>query len=79
MEAISYIPNWAKEAVTYHIYPFGFFYAPKYGKDDPIIVTRLELIQEYYDHFVELGFYNLICENIYEQAKIELSEMKSFV
>lgn len=55
LENINYIPDWAKNAVFYHIYPFGFFNTPKYGKDDPITTPRLELIRDYYDHFVELG------------------------
>ncbi len=55
MENITYIPDWAKEAIIYHIYPFGFFNAPRYGKDDSVIVPRLAQIRDYYDHFAALG------------------------
>ncbi|TFH31255.1 MAG: alpha-amylase [Promethearchaeota archaeon] len=55
MEHRNYIPDWAKEAIIYHIYPLGFFNAPKSGRDDPAIVPRLAQIREYYDHFATLG------------------------
>ena len=55
MENIRYIPDWAKDAIIYHIYPLGFFNAPKYGREDQNIVPRLEQIREYYNHFTALG------------------------
>ena len=55
MEKIQYIPGWAKGAIIYHIYPLGFFNAPKYGRDEQAIIPRLEQIRDFYDHFSTLG------------------------
>ncbi|MBN1799869.1 MAG: alpha-amylase [Candidatus Lokiarchaeota archaeon] len=55
MENINYIPEWTKDAVIYHIYPLGFFGAPRFGKAEQDTVPRLEQIRVYYDHFEDLG------------------------
>ena len=55
MESIHYIPEWVKKSIFYHIYPFGFFGAPKYGNTESEITPRLEIIRNYYPHFDELG------------------------
>ncbi len=55
MERLDYVPDWAKRAVIYHIYPLGFFDAPQYSKDDDQTVDRLAGIRDYYDHFQTLG------------------------
>ena len=55
MENIDYIPEWAKRAIIYHIYPIGFFGAPKYGKNEFFITERLIDIRKFYNHFKELG------------------------
>ncbi len=55
MEHISYLPDWAKRGIFYHIYPLGFFNTPKFGKDDHETKLRLAGIRDYYDHFRELG------------------------
>jgi len=55
MENIAYIPEWAKEAIIYHIYPLGFLGCPKYARDEASIVNRLADIRKYYDHFQRLG------------------------
>ncbi|MFX1344984.1 MAG: hypothetical protein ACFFAI_07730 [Promethearchaeota archaeon] len=41
MEHLNYVPEWAKTAIVYHIYPLGFFEVPKYGKTESDIVDRL--------------------------------------
>jgi cyclomaltodextrinase len=55
MESLYYIPDWAKRAIIYHIYPLGFFNAPKYGKEENKTVNRLAEIRDYYDYFQKLG------------------------
>jgi len=55
MEHINYIPDWAKRAIIYHIYPLGFFGAPKYSKDEDHETNRLAGIRDYYEYFKELG------------------------
>jgi cyclomaltodextrinase len=55
MENIDYVPDWAKKATIYHIYPLGFFGAPKYGNSENETVNRIENIRNYYDYFRNLG------------------------
>ena len=55
MEHLNYIPEWAKTAIVYHIYPLGFFGAPKFGKDESGKINRLAEIRNFYDHFKKLG------------------------
>ncbi|MFX0075119.1 MAG: alpha-amylase family glycosyl hydrolase [Candidatus Hermodarchaeota archaeon] len=55
MEHLNYIPEWAKTAIVYHIYPLGFFKAPKYGRDESGTIYRLSEIRNFYDHFKKLG------------------------
>ncbi|MFX1449824.1 MAG: alpha-amylase family glycosyl hydrolase [Promethearchaeota archaeon] len=55
MENLHYIPDWAKRGIFYHIYPLGFFGAPRYSKDENMTVNRLAEIRNYYDHFKKLG------------------------
>ena len=55
MEHVNYLPDWTKRGIIYHIYPLGFFNAPKHNKDEPNTVNRLANIRNYYDHFKEMG------------------------
>jgi glycosidase len=55
MEYLDYIPEWAKTAILYHIYPLGFFGAPKYSSEESGTVNRLLEIRSFYDHFKKLG------------------------
>ncbi len=55
MENIDYVPDWAKKAIIYHIYPLGFFNAPKYRDQENKIINRLENLRNYYNHFQKLG------------------------
>ena len=55
MEHLTYIPEWTKTAIVYHIYPLGFFGAPKYGRDESGTINRLLEIRNFYDHFKKLG------------------------
>ena len=55
MENIDYIPNWAKKAIIYHIYPLGFFNAPQINPDDGKIINRMAEIRKYYSYFEKLG------------------------
>ncbi|MHA1789531.1 MAG: alpha-amylase family glycosyl hydrolase, partial [Candidatus Helarchaeota archaeon] len=41
--------------IIYHIYPIGFFGAPKFGKDEDKITNRLAGIRDYYNYFIDLG------------------------
>ena len=51
MENINYVPDWAKKALIYHIYPLGFFGAPKNGSDEKETTNRLAGIRDFYTHF----------------------------
>ena len=55
MKYIDYVPDWAKRGIFYHIYPLGFFNAPKYNRDETMTVNRLANLRDYYDHFEKLG------------------------
>ncbi|MFW9897444.1 MAG: alpha-amylase family glycosyl hydrolase [Candidatus Thorarchaeota archaeon] len=55
MEHLDYVPEWAKTAIVYHIYPLGFFGAPKYSKDESDSSDRLAKIRNFYDYFKNLG------------------------
>ncbi|NHI91327.1 MAG: alpha-amylase [Candidatus Lokiarchaeota archaeon] len=55
MEFLNYFPDWAKRSIFYHIYPLGFFNAPKYNREEHNIVDRLVKIRDYYDYFKKLG------------------------
>ncbi len=55
MEKLDYIPDWAKKGIFYHIYPIGFFDAPKFNNQKEEITNRLEKLRNYYEHFKNLG------------------------
>ncbi|MHA1130145.1 MAG: alpha-amylase family glycosyl hydrolase [Candidatus Helarchaeota archaeon] len=55
MESINYIPDWAKRSIFYHIYPLGFFAAPKLNDIEKETVDRLANLRFFYDHFKNLG------------------------
>lgn len=55
MESIDYVPDWAKRATIYHIYPLGFFGAPKYNDGNKKTINRLKDIRSYYTHLQNLG------------------------
>ncbi|GAG88444.1 unnamed protein product, partial [marine sediment metagenome] len=55
MEKLHYIPDWVKNGIIYHIYPYGFFNTPKLNEMDSEINNRLEKIRDYYSHFQKLG------------------------
>ncbi len=69
MEVLNYIPEWSKQAIIYHIYPFGFFGAPENGKDDSQVVNRLEKIRDYYSHFQQLGINVIQFGPLFESEK----------
>ncbi len=68
MEHIHYVPEWAKRAVFYHIYPLGFFNAPKYNREESTIVDRIAGIRDYYDHFRRLGVDSIQFGPIFESV-----------
>jgi glycosidase len=67
MENINYIPDWTKKAIIYHIYPLGFFDAPKFGRDNGL-VDRLAGIRDYYDYFKNLGINTIQFGPIFESV-----------
>ncbi|MBD3229313.1 MAG: alpha-amylase [Candidatus Lokiarchaeota archaeon] len=68
MEQINYLPDWAKRSVIYHIYPLGFFDAPRYGREESKVVDRLSGIRDYYDHFQNLGINTIQFGPIFESV-----------
>ncbi len=49
-----WLPDWASRAIFYHIYPLGFFGAPRRNAGgDP--VPRLAELRRWYDHIAGLG------------------------
>ncbi|MHA1263719.1 MAG: alpha-amylase family glycosyl hydrolase [Candidatus Helarchaeota archaeon] len=55
MVTLDYVPEWAKKAVFYHIYPLGFFDAPKRNKAEQAPANRLVKLRDYYEYFQRLG------------------------
>ena len=69
MHYSKYVPSWIVDAVIYHIYPLGFFGAPKFGHDEHGKVTnRLESIRQYYKHFQELGINTIQFGPVFESG-----------
>ncbi len=68
MEHISYIPDWVKHGIFYHIYPLGFFNAPKYNENESTTVNRLVNIRDYYDHFKKLNINTIQFGPIFESV-----------
>ena len=65
----SYVPQWLKDAIIYHIYPLGFFGAPPTGIDEiGKTSNRLETIRNYYYHFKELGINTIQFGPLFESA-----------
>ncbi|MBN1430356.1 MAG: alpha-amylase [Anaerolineae bacterium] len=52
---IEWIPNWARNAIFYHIYALGFFGAPPVNNQQSSITPRLAELPNWYDHIADLG------------------------
>ncbi len=63
-----YVPEWARRAVFYHIYPLGFFNAPRENSGRSAAVPRLSSLREYYDHLVGLGITALYIGPLFESG-----------
>jgi glycosidase len=51
----SHVPDWALQAIFYHIYPLGFLGAPAHNERSAGVVPRLEGLRRWYDHLAGLG------------------------
>lgn len=49
------VPDWARQAVFYHIYPLGFLNAPHANTGQGAAVYRLSEISRWFDHITNLG------------------------
>jgi cyclomaltodextrinase / maltogenic alpha-amylase / neopullulanase len=65
-DQIETIPEWARRAVFYHIYPFGFFNAPQSNSGRSASVPRLASLRNYYDHLQGLGITALYIGPLFE-------------
>ena len=64
-----YVPSWLNDAIIYHIYPLGFFGAPKFSANEPgKVINRFENIRNYYNHFLELGINTIQFGPIFESV-----------
>ena len=61
-----WLPDWAGQAVFYHIYPLGFLGAPHRNDLGAEPVPRLAGLRRWYDHLLELGVTALYCGPIFE-------------
>nr|MBN1228319.1 alpha-amylase [Anaerolineae bacterium] len=55
IQPASWIPDWARRAVFYHIYPLGFFGAPSHNDHTEDRHYRLARLRDWYDHLRQLG------------------------
>lgn len=60
------VPEWARRAIFYHIYPLGFFNAPMSNGGRMASVPRLAGLRDYYDHIQNLGATALYLGPIFE-------------
>src|SRR3954464_10990096 len=51
----SQLTSWPEHAIWWHVYPLGFTGAPIGAGDSGAVVRRLERIERWLDHAVELG------------------------
>ena len=63
---VDYIPEWARRAIFYNIYPIGFFNAPRENSGRSAAVPRLAALRDYYDHLGGLGVTALYLGPIFE-------------
>jgi len=54
-EESSLLPEWARGATMYQIYPLGFCGAPMYNDGTGPVIPRLEKLRDYYGYMQELG------------------------
>ncbi len=50
-----WVPDWARRAIFYHIYPLGFLDAPPENSARSAAVPRLANLRRWYDHIANLG------------------------
>jgi len=68
MNRADWVPEWAYNAVFYHIYPLGFLDAPFRNprRDEP--TPRLEELRHWYDHIANLGVNAIYFGPIFESG-----------
>jgi glycosidase len=60
-----FIPDWSRDAILYHIYPYGFFDAPRQNGPGDAIHRLLDL-RQWYDHLARLGVNTLLIGPVFE-------------
>ncbi len=63
-----WVPEWARRAVFYHIYPLGFFNAPRENGGRSATVPRLAGLRNYYEHLSGLGVSALYLGPLFESG-----------
>ena len=59
-------PEWAQDALFYHIYPLGFCGAPEINDPHSAPQSRLEKIQDWIPHMQEIGINALYLGPLFE-------------
>lgn len=54
-QSVSWVPEWARQAIFYHIYPFGFLKTPSTNDLSGAVEPRLADLRSWYDHIANLG------------------------
>lgn len=67
-QSIDSVPEWARRAVFYHIYPLGFFNAPRHNGGRMAATPRLANLRNYYDHLLGLGVTALYIGPLFESG-----------
>jgi glycosidase len=67
-QTAQWVPEWARRAVFYHIYPLGFLDAPAENNGRSAAVPRLAGLRRWYDHIAGLGVTALLLGPIFESS-----------
>jgi len=62
------VPNWARDAVLYHIYPLGFLDAPPHNDRSQPPVPRLADLRRWYDHISGLNVTAILFGPLFEST-----------
>jgi cyclomaltodextrinase len=65
-QSTQWVPDWAQQALFYHIYPLGFLDAPAQNdlKSEP--VPRLADLRQWYDHLMQMGITTIYFGPLFE-------------